>query len=231
MRVSGKHNDLGNVGPSLRHHTFFEMLGNFSFGDYFKRDAIPFAWALLTEEWKLPPERSLRDGVQGRIRHPARRRGVRHLEGVPAGRTDRRTGHVRQLLADGRHRAVRPLLGDLLLPRRPGIPCAGRGRPVGRCRGLECRCDRYIEIWNNVFMEFDRQARRSARSAAGAVDRHGHGPGTHHGRPAGTPLELRHGSLHAPPGRIWANVPARLTAARWRHRTSPCASSPTTPAR
>src|SRR6202030_444073 len=68
MRVSGKHNDLDNVGPSPTHHTFFQMLGNFSFGDYFKQEAIPLAWELLTREWKIRPDQlmpSVFKGEQG----------------------------------------------------------------------------------------------------------------------------------------------------------------------
>src|SRR5260221_12375158 len=65
MRVSGKHNDLDNVGPSHRHHTYFEMLGNFSFGDYFKKDALRYAWGLLIDGWRMDPNRLIVSGFYG----------------------------------------------------------------------------------------------------------------------------------------------------------------------
>ena len=80
MRVSGKHNDLDNVGPSLRHHTFFEMLGNFSFGDYFKKDAIPFAWELLTTVWQLPADRLYPTIFKGEAGIPRDEEAFAHLD-------------------------------------------------------------------------------------------------------------------------------------------------------
>src|SRR5258708_16327279 len=71
MRVSGKHNDLDNVGPSHRHHTFFEMLGNFSFADYFKKEALPFAWTLLTDVWKIPADKLVAPIFNGEQAIPA----------------------------------------------------------------------------------------------------------------------------------------------------------------
>jgi alanyl-tRNA synthetase len=151
MRVSGKHNDLENVGPSLRHHTFFEMLGNFSFGDYFKEGAIDLAWRLLTDVWKLPQDRLFATVFRGE-------------SGVP--RDDEAYGYWRRVLpaerifelgaADnfwamgetgpcGRCSEIHYYRGD-------HVPC-----PEPVCLGLECSCDRFIEVWNNVFMEFERQ--------------------------------------------------------------------------
>jgi alanyl-tRNA synthetase len=152
MRVSGKHNDLENVGPSLRHHTFFEMLGNFSFGDYFKADAIDLAWRLLTEEWKLPADRlhaTIFGGEGGIPRDEESGRIWRQF--LPADR-------VAELgLADnfwsmgdtgpcGRCSEIHYFRGA-------DLPC-----PEPVCLGVACSCDRFVEVWNNVFMEFDRHA-------------------------------------------------------------------------
>jgi alanyl-tRNA synthetase len=138
MRVSGKHNDLDNVGPSLRHHTFFEMLGNFSFGDYFKSEAIGFAWTLLTEVWKMPPDRlvvSIFKGENGIPRDDDAYRVWRQY--VPAER-------ILELGADDNFWQM------------------GETGPCGRCSEIYYvrggGSDPEIEIWNNVFMEFERAA-------------------------------------------------------------------------
>ena len=154
MRVSGKHNDLDNVGPSFRHHTFFEMLGNFSFGDYFKRDAIPFAWHLLTREWGLPPARLYATVFRGDAAVP------RDDEAFEVWRTFLPADHIGELGTDDNFWQM----GDTgpcgrsseIYFFRAGLPCAAEASGDG-CRGLECNCGRYTEIWNNVFMEFDRQ--------------------------------------------------------------------------
>jgi alanyl-tRNA synthetase len=121
LRAGGKHNDLENVGYTARHHTFFEMLGNWSFGDYFKRESLMWAWELLTQVYKLPADRLLatvyeEDDEAFDI--------WTKVIGLPPERVIRigdNKGALqeRQLLDDGRHRPLRPLLRNLLRPRRP----------------------------------------------------------------------------------------------------------------
>ena len=156
MRVSGKHNDLGNVGPSFRHHTFFEMLGNFSFGDYFKTDAIPFAWRLLVDEWDLPADRLFATIFKGDAAVP--RDDAAHeiwRKFLPA----ERIGELGAADNFWQMGDTGPCgrCSEIYFFRGNDLPC-GEAAAGRTCRGLECDCDRYVEIWNNVFMEFNRQA-------------------------------------------------------------------------
>ncbi|MFN3415408.1 MAG: alanine--tRNA ligase [Caldimonas sp.] len=151
IRAGGKHNDLENVGYTARHHTFFEMLGNFSFGDYFKRDAIRYAWELLTEHFKLPASKLwvtvyAEDDEAYDIWHKD--------IGVPAGRIVRIGDNKGARYASDNFW----MMGDT----GPCGPCTeifydhGEGIPGGPPGSPDEDGDRYIEIWNNVFMQFNR---------------------------------------------------------------------------
>ncbi|HNR95762.1 MAG TPA: alanine--tRNA ligase [Anaerolineae bacterium] len=148
MRVSGKHNDLENVGPSPRHHTFFEMLGNFSFGDYFKRDAIAFAWEFLTQvlgldKNRLYPTVYLDDDEAFQL--------WQEIAGVPATRITR-LGKKDNFWS----------MGDT----GPNGPCSeihyDRGPEHCTCHRSDCNlasaCERWWELWNLVFMQFETTA-------------------------------------------------------------------------
>ncbi len=151
IRAGGKHNDLDNVGYTARHHTFFEMLGNFSFGDYFKKDAIQFAWDLLTQTFKLPKEKLL---VTVYAEDDEAFEIWNKQIGVPADR----------IIRIGDNKGARYasdnfwMMGDT----GPCGPCTEifydhgdhiAGGPPG---SPDEDGDRYIEIWNNVFMQFNR---------------------------------------------------------------------------
>ena len=154
VRAGGKHNDLENVGYTARHHTFFEMLGNFSFGDYFKRDAIQYAWQLLTEVYQLPKEKlwvtvyadddEAYDIWADEI-HVPRERIVRIGDNKGA-----------KYASDNFW-----MMGDT----GPCGPCSeifydhGPGIPGGPPGSPEQDGDRYIEIWNLVFMQFNREVK------------------------------------------------------------------------
>jgi alanyl-tRNA synthetase len=148
VRAGGKHNDLDNVGHTRRHHTFFEMLGNFSFGDYFKEDAIAFAWELLTKEFQLPTARLW----------------------VTVFRED---GEAEQLWES---KSTIPHSRIVRLDEKDNFWQMGETGPCGPCSEIHydfgpaaselghadcafpCECGRYVEIWNLVFMQFDRNA-------------------------------------------------------------------------
>ena len=147
VRAGGKHNDLENVGRTARHHTFFEMLGNFSFGDYFKKEAIAYAWDFLTNELKLDKSR-LYVTVYTDDDEAA---DIWHLqEGIPRERIFR-FGEKDNFWS----------MGDT----GPCGPCSeifyDQGAEIGCDRpdcNVGCDCDRYMEIWNNVFMQFNRSS-------------------------------------------------------------------------
>ncbi|MEF8766117.1 alanine--tRNA ligase [Stenotrophomonas sp. A3_2] len=152
LRAGGKHNDLDQVGYTARHHTFFEMLGNWSFGDYFKKDAIAWAWELLTQVWKLPAERLLVTVYQT---DDEAYELWRDMVGVPEER----------IVRIGDNKGA-PFASDNFWQMADTGPCGPcteifydhgdhiAGGPPG---SPDEDGDRFIEIWNLVFMQFDRQ--------------------------------------------------------------------------
>src|SRR5271166_2968394 len=161
IRISGKHNDLENVGVTARHHTFFEMLGNFSFGDYYKEEAISFAWELMTSShwFNLPMDKLYVTIFGGANMGPNVRIDLDHLAqrswesvGVPAER----------IVAFSEEKGLKENFWQM-----------GDSGPCGPCSeihydmGVEasdqshadcafgCDCGRYVELWNLVFMQFD----------------------------------------------------------------------------
>ncbi|MGL6290842.1 MAG: alanine--tRNA ligase, partial [Silanimonas sp.] len=152
VRAGGKHNDLDQVGYTARHHTFFEMLGNFSFGDYFKKDAICWAWELLTDTWKLPKERLLVT--------------IYHTDDEAFEIWNKTVGlPPERIIRIGDNKGA-PFASDNFWQMADTGPCGPcteifydhgahiAGGPPG---SPDEDGDRYIEIWNNVFMQFDRQ--------------------------------------------------------------------------
>ena len=153
LRAGGKHNDLDQVGYTARHHTFFEMLGNWSFGDYFKKDAIAWAWELLTQVWKLPAERLLVT-----VYHTDDEAYAlwRDMVGVPEDR----------IVRIGDNKGA-PFASDNFWQMADTGPCGpcteifydhGPSHFGGPPGSPDEDGDRFIEIWNLVFMQFDKQA-------------------------------------------------------------------------
>ena len=154
VRAGGKHNDLDNVGHTARHHTFFEMLGNFSFGDYFKADAIAWAWELVTKELGIDEKRLAitifkgEDGIPG---DQEARALWKKVSGLPDDRIQE-LGKKDNFWAMGDTGPCGPC-SEIHFHQGDDLPCAAKV-----CQGVACDCDRWLEIWNLVFMQFERSA-------------------------------------------------------------------------
>jgi len=147
VRAGGKHNDLENVGYTARHHTFFEMLGNFSFGDYFKEKALEFAWDLLTNGYGFPEDKLwVSIYLDDDEAHDLWHRNI----GVPEDMIVR-FGEEDNFWSMGDTGPCGPC-SEIHLDRGEAYGC---GNP--ECK-LGCECDRFLEIWNLVFMQFNRDA-------------------------------------------------------------------------
>ena len=145
VRAGGKHNDLENVGHTARHHTFFEMLGNFSFGDYFKEEAIQMAWEFLTVDLGLPKEKLWISVFEDDDEAFSL---WEKIEDLPKGRIVR-LGEADNFWAMGDTGPCGPC-SEIHIDQGPEVGC---GRPD--CK-MGCDCDRYLELWNLVFMQFYR---------------------------------------------------------------------------
>jgi alanyl-tRNA synthetase len=153
LRISGKHNDLEAVGRDTYHHTFFEMLGNWSFGDYYKAEAIAWAWDLLTREWQL-----LKDRLYATVYlndDEAERLWLK-ISGLPAERV-RRFGDKENFWEMGETGPCGPC-SEIHLDRGPAA-CDMREVPGHQCR-VNGDCARYIELWNLVFIQYNRKEDR-----------------------------------------------------------------------
>jgi len=159
LRAGGKHNDLENVGYTARHHTFFEMLGNWSFGDYFKRESLQWAWELLTEVYKLPAEKLYATVYMEDDEAYAIWEGIF----VKAGWTPERIVQETRIIRIGDNKGGRYKSDNfwMMADTGPCGPCSeifydhGDHIPGGPPGSPDEDGDRFIEIWNNVFMQFN----------------------------------------------------------------------------
>ena len=186
VRAGGKHNDLDNVGYTARHLTFFEMLGNFSFGDYFKERAIELAWNLITKEFGLKKDKLLVT--------------VYHDD-------DEACGLWKKIAGFSDDRIIRIATSDNFWAMGDTGPCGpcseifiDRGEHIwgGPPGSPEEDGDRFLEFWNLVFMQFEQVTKEERVAAAAPLDRHRHGAGAHGLHPAGRRERVRDRPVPSP---------------------------------